>query len=372
MTTGRFSVGLVGPLPPPHGGMANQTRQLAGLLKKDGVRVELIQVNAPYRPGFVAHFRGVRALARLLPYLGRLWRMAGRVDLIHVMANSGWSWHLFAAPAVWIAKLRGRPVVVNYRGGEAGTFLRRSLRWVAPTLKRADAIVVPSGFLEGVFRDHGFAPKVVPNVVDLARFTKRPGSPGEATRQRRCHLLVTRNLEPLYDNATAIRALDLIRARLPEARLTLAGTGPEEGPLRALAAELGLSDAVTFAGAVDNEGMPALYQSADVALNPSLVDNTPISVLEALASGVPVVSTNVGGIPYLVTQDESALLVPPNSPRAMAEATLKILEDGRLAGRLVSAGQLIVRRHGWSAVRSALLATYEGALGQPLRGGHGT
>ncbi len=372
MRTARFSVGLVGPLPPPHGGMANQTRQLALLLEQEGVPVELVQVNAPYRPGFVARLRGVRAAARLVPYLGRLWRMTSRVDLIHIMANSGWSWHLFAAPAVWIAKLRGKPVVVNYRGGEAGAFFSRSMRWVAPTLKRADAIVVPSGFLEGIFRRHGFTPKIVPNIVDLVRFTKRPGNPEESAKQRRCHLLVTRNLEPLYDNATAIRALGLIRARFPEARLTLAGTGPEEGRLRALAAQLGLSAAVTFAGAIDNERMPALYQSAGVALNPSRVDNTPISLLEALASGVPVVSTDVGGIPYLVTRDESALLVPPDSPHAMAEATLKILDDERLAERLAAAGRLVARQHGWPSVRDRLLATYAHVLGKSMRGSYGS
>ena len=78
--------------------MANQTRQLGELLRGEGIVVELVQVNAPYRPHWIAGFRGIRAISRLLPYLARLWHEAGRVQLFHVMANSGWSWHLFAAP----------------------------------------------------------------------------------------------------------------------------------------------------------------------------------------------------------------------------------------------------------------------------------
>ena len=126
MNLNGLKIALVGPLPPPEGGMANQTRQLGELLVKEGAQVTLVRVNAPYRPRWIGRLRGVRAFFRLVPYVFDLWRAAGRVDLFHVMANSGWSWHLFAAPAVWVARLRGVPCVVNYRGGEADSFLDRS------------------------------------------------------------------------------------------------------------------------------------------------------------------------------------------------------------------------------------------------------
>src|SRR5215212_10194695 len=122
--------------------MANQTRQLADLLEQDGIAVQIVQVNAPYSPRWIASLRGVRALFRLIPFLARLWSAAGRVHLFHVMANSGWSWHFCAAPAIWIAKLRGVPVVVNYRGGNAEEFLARSFLWVGPTLRAANRLVV--------------------------------------------------------------------------------------------------------------------------------------------------------------------------------------------------------------------------------------
>ena len=170
MTLQGLRIGLVGPLPPPAGGMAKQTRQLSELLQREGANVTIVQVNMDYRPRFVERVRGVRALVRLVPYIGRLWKVAGRTDLVHVMANSGWSWYLYAVPALCIARLRRTPSVLNYRGGEAETFLARSRRGVAKRMQRANVLVVPSGFLQRVFERYGMRSEVVPNIVDVDRF----------------------------------------------------------------------------------------------------------------------------------------------------------------------------------------------------------
>jgi len=350
-----LKVALIGPLPPPSGGMANQTRQLAELLTQEGVSVELVQVNAPYCPRWVAGIKGLRAVFRLLPYFFHLWRAAGRADLFHVMANSGWSWHLFAAPAIWIAKIKKIPVVVNYRGGEAASFLTRALCWIAPSLARTDILIVPSGFLREVFGRFGFASTIVPNVINLSRFSPRQPSsdapPGP-------HILVARNLEPIYDNTTALRAFHIVKNQFPNARLTIAGSGPERAALEEITRILNIDDAVHFTGRVENEYMPALYRSADVMINPSLADNMPISVLEALASGVPIVSTNVGGVPFLVEDGCTALLIPPGDPQAMAQALIQVLTMPDLARRLSEAGLASVQQYTWQCVRERLFGVY--------------
>lgn len=351
-------IALVGPLPPPSGGMANQTLQLARLLEADGQRMEVVQVNAPYRPAWVGRIQGLRAVFRLLPYLAALWRAMGRADVAHVMANSGWSWHLFAAPAVWIARWRGVPVVVNYRGGYAAEFLAASRRWIAPTLRRADALMVPSGFLKQVFADFGFAATVVPNAVDLERF----GAAGESAPDAAVNILVTRNLEPLYDNATALEAFARVARAHPDATLTIAGSGPEEARLKAQAEGLGLATRVTFTGRVDSQDMPALYRRAGIALNPSQVDNMPNSVLEAMAAGVAVVSTRVGGVPYIVEDGETALLVPPHDATAMAAALERLLDDPHLRARLAANGLRQVQQYAWPRVRDRLLGLYRDVL----------
>ena len=352
-------VGLVGPLPPPSGGMANQTLQLSRLLEAEGAEVSLVQVNAPYRPAWVGGLRGVRAVFRLLPYLATLWQVAGRSDVLHVMANSGWSWHLFATPAIWIGRWRGTPVVINYRGGEAGTFLARQHALVGASMRRAAAVIVPSGFLKQVFAGYGLDSQIVPNVVNLERFTVRPA----ADPEQPLRLLVARNLEPIYDNASALRAFALVRAEWPGARLTVAGSGPLRAELEALADELGIADAVHFSGRVDHAGMNALYHGADVMLNPSLVDNTPNSVLEALACGVAVVSTSVGGVPFLVKDGETALLVPPAAPRAMADAVLRLRREPALAASLRANGLALVQQFTWAAVWPRLFNLYRSVRG---------
>ena len=370
MKTSGLHIALIGPLPPPSGGMANQTLQLAGLLRSENVAVELIQVNRAYRPQWIGTLRGIRAVFRLLPYLAHLWRAAGRVQLFHVMANSGWAWHLFAAPAIWIGRLRGVPVVINYRGGEADTFFEKAFFWVKPSLGRANAIVVPSGFLEAVFGKRGFATRIVPNIIDLDRFgtgTVTGTVLGVPLKSDSPSIVVTRNLEPIYDNGTALRAFQIVRRVFPPAKLVVAGSGPEWESLQKLAAELGIAEAVTFTGRVDNAGMATLYRSADVMINPSLADNMPISVLEALASGVPVVSTNVGGIPYLVDHGKTALLVPVRDAEAMAAAVLALLGDPSLAKRISAAGLESIQRYTWPNVRNRLLHVYEQVLAESDR-----
>lgn len=356
-------IALVGPLPPPAGGMANQTVQLAALLRREGLAVELVQVNTPYRPAWIGKLRGVRALFRLASYIPKLWTVAGHVSLFHVMANSDWSWHLLAAPAIWISWLRGTPVVVNYRGGRAEAFFRRAWPVVRLTLKRSDVITVPSPYLKDVFACRHITTVVVPNIIDLSLFRRsRSETEPSCYRKGHPHLVVARNLEPIYDIATALRAFSLICQDYPGAHLTVAGAGPERHSLESLASELGISQTVTFTGSIANKDMAILYREADLVLNPSRVDNMPISILEALASGVPVVSTNVGGIPHLVQDGQTALLVPPQSPFEMARAALTLLRDSKIASFLTDKGRAYAEQFAWRNVRERLFDAYRLAL----------
>jgi glycosyltransferase involved in cell wall biosynthesis len=348
------AVCVVGPLPPPSGGMANQCEQLVRLLRDEGVEAELVCTNASYRPAWAGRLPVLRAGFRLLPYLLRLWQAAGRAQVMHVLANSGWSWHLCAAPALLIARLRGTPVIINYRGGNADAFFASAPRHVLRMLAGASLRVTPSKFLFRVFSRYGLSAEVVPNIIDLSRFV--PGRTrmfGDAP-----HLVVTRNLEPIYDIPTAIRAFARIRDGFQCARLTIAGTGPELSRLEALVADLGLQTAVSFTGRIANADIPALYASADCLLNPSTVDNMPVSILEAFASGVPVVSTCAGGIPDLVEQGVSGLLVPVGDHATMATEALRVLRDAGLAAALRQAGLEQAHSYAWPRVRRQWLDAY--------------
>lgn len=356
---------LVGPIPPPAGGMANQTRQLKQLLEQDGVKVTMVAVNAPYRPAIVGKVPGLRAVFRLIPYLFNLYRSIGKAQVVHVMANSGWSWHLFAAPAIAIAWLRKTPVIINYRGGHAETFFAQSWRSVHFMLRHASAVLVPSTFLQDVFTGYQQHSSIVPNILDHKLFypasQPRVLIPGAITAP---HCIVTRNLEGIYDIASAINAFHLLWQQLPQAKLTIAGTGPLLAQLQQQVTKLGLNDAVTFAGRLSSEQMAQLYRSADIMLNSSLVDNSPNSVIEAMACAVPVVSTDVGGIPKLVTHSKDALLTPPGDVQQMADFMLQILTQQPLRQQLVENALQNSKRFHWQAVRQQLLQHYSAAIKQ--------
>ncbi len=347
---------LVGPLPPPSGGMANQTLQLSRLLTGEGIRVEIVQVNAPYSPAWIGRVPLLRAGFRLFPYLFRLWRAAGRNQLFHIMANSGWSWHLFAAPAIWIARLRGIPAVVNYRGGEAGSFLDGAAVVVRFSMARATALVTPSGFLQQVFGRFGMSARIVPNIIDLDKFHPGEPPPGDI------HIVVARNLEPIYDIASGLRAMAMLLKSHPAARMSVAGSGPDRADLERLAQELGIAGQVRFTGRLDSLDMAALYRSATLSLNTALADNMPNSVLEALACGLPVVSTDVGGVPFLVRHGETALLVRPGDAEGMAEAMAQLIEDDNLRATLIRNGRDHVQSFTWERVASQWLGTYREVL----------
>lgn len=335
--------------------MAMQTQQLAELLTGAEALASMVPTNAPYRPAFVGRWPAVRALFRLVYYIRALWSETRRCELVHVMANSGWSWHLYAVPAIWIARLRRVPVIVNYRGGEAAKFLARSGVLVRFSMRQAAKLIVPSGYLQEVFSVHGMPAQIVPNIVSLERFHPGPAGSGLSVAPR---LLVARNLEAIYDNASAIVAFTKVLAAYPSARLTLAGTGPLEADLRRLANEMGVADSVYFPGRLGREAMANELRSSTVAINPSTVDNMPNSVLEALASGVPVVSTRVGGVPHIVEHGVTAILVPPSDPDAMASALLQVLADRALRAKLAAAGLAAAKRYSWDEIGPQWMRVY--------------
>ena len=206
---------------------------------------------------------------------------------------------------------------------------------------------MPSRFLRKIFASHSVAAEVVPNIVDLKLFAPRalPGAPGVP------HVVVTRNLERIYDNETAIRALALLRRDVSGVPDVDRRNRPRAGASAAGGDRVRRCRRGRFVGRLDREAIAALYRSADMALNPSRVDNMPNSMLEALASGVPVVSTHVGGVPYMVDNGRTALLVPPQDPQAMADAIARLLRDRELARRVASTGLTDVQQFGWPAVK---------------------
>src|SRR6059058_1438417 len=341
------------------GGQAVQAvRLLQGLRQVPSIAVGFVPIN-PRLPGLLGLLQRVRYVRTAVTWLRYVWTLLRRLatyDVVHVFAASYVSFLLAPTPAVLLAKWCGKRVVLHYHSGEAEDHLER-WRWSAiPVVRLADALVVPSGYLVDVFARFGLRARVVANIVDLDQFQFR------ARRPLRPVFLSNRNFEAHYNVACVLRAFALIQNRYRDARLIVAGDGSQRRRLQCLADELQLVN-VAFVGRVSPDHMPSLYAAADVYLNAPDIDNMPGSILEAFASGLPVVTTDAGGIPYIVRDGETGLIVPRGDDHAMAAAALRLLVDPALAERL-TAGALEECRHKYApeAVVREWRSMYEGLV----------
>jgi glycosyltransferase involved in cell wall biosynthesis len=353
----RIRVAIVAPSLRILGGQAVQAQRLLDAWNDDpDVRAWLVPVN-PVPPGPLRHLtrmRFARTAATQLAYWPLLVRELRRADVVHAFSASYFSFLLAPVPAVLVARLLGKPVIVNYRSGEAPDHLKRSP--IARAVLRATSRnVVPSTFLRDVFAAHRIEADVVPNIVDLDRFRFRLREP------LRPHLLSTRNFESLYNVACTLRAFARVQARCPEATLTLVGAGREREKLAQLTAELGLRH-VRFVGAVPPAEIWRYYAEAHIYLQTPDIDNMPSSVIEAFASGCVVVSTDAGGVPAILDDGVHGLLAPCGDHAAVAARVLRVLDDPRLAATLATRARESCERYRWTAVRPQWLSTYEALL----------
>jgi glycosyltransferase involved in cell wall biosynthesis len=184
---------------------------------------------------------------------------------------------------------------------------------------------------------------------------RRKGGEGRPPR-----IVSTRNFEPVYNVACVLRAFALVQARYADASLTLVGSGSQEPALRALASALSLRH-VAFAGCVPPGEMHRYYASADVYVQAPSIDNMPLSILEAFASGLPVVSTRVGGVPAMLTDGVQGLLAPDDDAAAVAAQVIRLLEDPEYARRLAAAAREACASYDWRVVRDGWLSAYRTA-----------
>ncbi|HET6956577.1 MAG TPA: glycosyltransferase family 4 protein [Vicinamibacterales bacterium] len=353
----RIRVAFVAPSLRILGGQAVQADRLLKAWRNDpDVDAWLVPVN-PDPPLLLspAHrIKYVRTVANELTYLPLLARELGRADVVHVFSASYTSFLLAPLPAMLAARAMGKPVVLNYRSGEAPDHLKRSAI-ARRTIRNVDRNVVPSRFLVDVFNRFGIEASIVPNIVDLDRFRFRERNP-LAPR-----LLSTRNFDALYNVAATIRAFRIVQDRWPDASLTLVGAGEQESALRDLVRELGLRH-VTFTGRVAPDAIAVHYADNDIYLQSPDIDNMPTSVLEAFASGMPVVSTDAGGVPAILTHDVHGLLAPLGDHELLGRHVLRLLDAPDQARSLARAAYRTCEACTWRNVREQWLATYRGVL----------
>lgn len=306
---------------------------LADRLRNEG---EQIICTSPHRAGWR------RAVDMLATTLRR--RRDYEVAVIDLYSGRAFRW---GEAVAWLLTRLHCPFVLVLRGGALPEFAAKHPARVRACLRRAALVVAPSAFLREQMRAFCNEPILLPNPLDLSRYEFRLRT---APQPR---LIWLRALHEIYNPTLAVEVLARLLPEFPTLYLTMIGPDKGDGSwqrVEQMAAALGVADRLTMTGGVAKRDVPLWLNRGDIFLNTTNVDNTPVSVLEAMACGLGVVSTDVSGIPYLLAHEMDSLLVLPNDARAMTAAVRRILTERGLAERLSLNARTKTAQFDWSVV----------------------
>ncbi len=221
-----------------------------------------------------------------------------------------------------VAHVLGKPYILILRGGDLPRRLRSNPTMLRVMMSRAAKVVSVSRYLQEAFRSVREI-KFIPNFIPLQKYLYKE----RITLRPR--LLWVRSLHRIYNPELAVRVVAELVTFLPETTLTMVGPDKDGSAtsVQELAKELGISDRVRLTGKLSKEEWIRLAEESDIFINTTNFDNMPVSVVEAMALGLPVVSTNVGGVPFLIEHGKDGLLVDQNDVDGFVQSILNLVAN---------------------------------------------
>jgi glycosyltransferase involved in cell wall biosynthesis len=327
------SVLLVGNFLSSSGGSRGVCEELALRLVADGTKV------------FTTSSKSNR-VPRLLDMLRTAYKVRHEYKAAQVDVYSGPAFIWAEAVCALLRRLK-KPYVLTLHGGNLPGFSRRQPNRVKKLLTTAEVVTTPSRFLLEQMAPYRGDLVLLPNALDLTRYDFRLRDQSEP------RLVWLRAFHEIYNPRLAIGTLKLLADEFPKVHLTMIGPDKGDGSLERTmnhASSLGVVERITITGGVPKVKVGNWLNQGDIFLNTTNVDNAPVSVLEAMACGLCVVSTNVGGLPYLLNDGHDSLLVSPDSSVAMAVAVRRILTTPDLSRQVSQNGRTKAEQHDWPVV----------------------
>ena len=288
----------------------------------------------------------------------RLWKLmeliyvARNYDVLHIHGCSERGM-LPVVYGVIAGKIWRKKIIVTYHGGGAEEYFAKHETFAKRWLCRADKVIVLNGYLEKVFGKYEISCVVIPNMISLPNLEHTHIWNPKAPR-----FISVRHLRELYNIPCILRAFRQVQQQIPDASLTILGSGPQLKELQQYVRDNNLKN-VTFVGQVPNQEMNRYLAEHDVFLSAPRVDNMPVSVLEAMNARLLVISSKVGGVPYIIAEGCTGLLFEYDDDIRMAE--LMLWANGHLedANRIIEAAHEEVKKYTWENVLKLLLPMYE-------------
>ena len=351
----QIRVCVVAPFPPKKiGGISRVAEAYTNYSLKEGMSICMVDTNIEplYPRGILEKVR--KFFTQPIIIFLQLLRMRKRYDVIHVYGSSSLWGAMPALVAILFSWVSSKKTVFSCHGGETEEFFRRFSPIASFIFRKTGVVTVQSSYLQGVLKKYGITSEILPNIIEIEKFTFRRR---ECIKNRR--FLWVRHMCPAYDPFTLIRGFKSVVKKYPDATLKMIGGGELENDVRKMIESEGLSKNIIVTGEIkDMETLIREYEDADAFINTSLYDNFPMVFLEAGASGLPVITTNVGGIPHILKDNENALFIPPGNPDALAEKIIQLIENPYLVERLSTGIRFFAEENSWEDVRKRLIRVY--------------
>jgi len=285
-------------------------------------------------------------LPRVCDMLRMVWYRRYDYEVAHVDVFSGPAF-IWAEAVCQLCRQVGKPYILTLRGGDLPAFAQRWPRRMRRLLSSAAAVTTPSRYLFQQMAQYCTKVHLLPNPLDVTAYKFK------LRRQVKPSLVWLRSFHSMYNPSLAPKVLARLVETFPGISLVMMGPDRGDGSLQAMrrtAKTLAVAQRITLPGKIKKAKVPEWINRGDIFLNTTNVDNTPVSVIEAMVSGLCVVSTNVGGIPYLLRHEHDALLVSPDDPDAMAAAVRRLFTEPGLAERLSFNARRTADQFDWSII----------------------
>lgn len=270
-------------------------------------------------------------------------------NAVALIATYSTSAFQFAWMCSLICRLFHIPYIPCLHGGNLPQRIKDSPKKAAEVFANSYMNVAVSGYLQKSMTDNGWKSLVIPNNINIDAY------PFKHRTSCSPSILWVRSFHKIYNPALAIRILRTLLQNYPDATLTMVGPDKDESfeQCKTLANELGVENRVTFTGLLPRTEWVILAERNDIFINTTNFDNLPVSVVEAMALGFATISTNVGGVPYLIEDEKNGLLVAPDDEPAFVNAIIRVLNDRKLSERLSFAARRKAEEFDWRNVKTS-------------------